>query len=242
MIFRQWSALRRLRQIRHRYYSDYLQKPFLRHLDRSAIDVVFEIGAWDGSDALALRDYFEADVTTFECNPDSLQACRRRLRGQHSVRLVETAVWDQSGPIQFFPVTRSTTPAGEPTTDHLGSDWVNSGASSCFRARDDYLQRYEQDEILVPALRLDDYCRENGIDAIDLLCVDVQGAALQVLRSLGKYTRQVRNLIIELEHRPLYHGQSLFPECDDFLVRNGFKQTSRVWRDDWFSDYLYTGS
>ncbi|MGD8358702.1 MAG: FkbM family methyltransferase [Lysobacterales bacterium] len=119
---------------------------------------------------------------------------------------------------------------------------MNTGASSCFRARNDYLQRYEQDRILVPAVRLDDYCREYDIRSIDLLCVDVQGAALQVLRSLGDQLRQVRNLIIELEHRPLYHGQSLFTECDEFLVRNGFQQKSRISRDDWFGDYLYVRS
>ncbi|MGI9070069.1 MAG: FkbM family methyltransferase [Bryobacteraceae bacterium] len=209
---------------------DYLHPGFLMRIDANSVHAVFEVGCSDGTDTLRLAQAFPAVIHAFECNPEVLPQTRLNVSNHDRIRLVERAVWDSECRLPFFPVIAST---------HLGRAGHNPGASSCFRARSDYLQHYEQKDTIVNAIRLDSYCRQHGIDAIDLLCIDAQGAELQVLKGLGDLIRSVRYLITEIEVRPIYQGQALYPEIHAYLTSNGFRQAAEVYRDDWFSDYLY---
>jgi FkbM family methyltransferase len=219
--------------------SDYLAPEFTARVDPVKVTRIFELGARDGHDSVRLRNHFRAEVTAFECNPEAIRLCRRNLRWRRRIRLVEAAVWDEDTEITFYPVTASRWADGREITDGNGNPIINIGASSCFRARDDYLQRYEQTRVRVPAMRLDTYCRKHDIGSIDLICMDVQGAAMQVLRGLGDRISTVRYIIAELERREVYHGQSLYQPIHDYLTGHGFRKRAHVRRDDWFGDFLY---
>ena len=211
--------------------SDYLQPSFLRAIGRRRIRTIFELGSCGGEDARRLQHAFRrATIYSFECNPLVLPSLRARLAGEPRVRLVDRAVWDADGRIPFHPVVRA-------TQDGRAID--NPGASSCFLASADYRQQYVQDTVDVEAVRLDTFCAAEGIGGPDLLCIDVQGAALRALRGLGARIADVSAIIIEIERRPIYLGQDLYPEIDGFLVAHGFRQAVEVRRDDWFSDFLY---
>lgn len=215
-------------------HSDYLNPKLVRLIDSSSVRTVFELGAHDARDTVALAEKFAADIHAFECHPDMLPLARERIRAHPAadrIRLVEKAVWDAETRIPFYPVVRAT------ASD--GTELENPGASSCFRARDDYHRRYEQSVTEVETLRLDAYCTAQNIHRIDLLCMDIQGAALHALRGLGEQLRKVRYIQAELENRPLYHGQDLFPEVRAYLAEHGFRCAAEVKRDAWFSDYLF---
>lgn len=210
--------------------SDYLHPAFINVLAPLRIQTIIELGGREGHDAIVLRNFYGATVHTFECNPDILPRCRALLSGKSDITLVESAAWDEDKPIPFYPVV-------ETIDNHKRID--NPGASSCFLARSDYLQLYKQKQATVPALRLDSYCKSKGIEQIDLLCVDIQGAALKALLGLGAMLQKTRFIIAELESKPIYIGQNLFDEVDQFLQSQGFKQIAKVYRDAWFSDYMY---
>jgi len=212
--------------------SDYLNRVFLAEIDRGAVLTILELGAHDGRDTLELYERFRAEIHAFECHPDLIRDLRERLRPFNSIHLVERAVWDSNGRIPFYPVIR---------TVKDGEEISNRGASSCFLAREDYHQSYEQAATEVDSIRLDSYCAEHEIDRIDLLCMDVQGAALHALRGMGHYLRKVRYLIAEIEKRPLYHGQDLYPEVKAYLESYGFLEVAEVRRDAWFSDFMFVG-
>lgn len=215
-------------------HSEYLNPGVVRMIDARLVRTVCELGAHDGSDTVDLRRHFDADVHAFECHPDMVPRARACIAAHPQagrIRLCAKAVWDSAGRIPFFPVVRTTTADG--------SVIDNPGASSCFRARHDYHRSYEQTTTEVEAIRLDDYCAAEGVESFDLLCMDIQGAALRALRGLGDRLRQVRYIIAELENRPLYEGQDLFPEVRAFLAAQGFRVAAAVTRDDWFKDYLF---
>lgn len=92
---------------------------------------------------------------------------------------------------------------------------------------------------MVEATRLETCCARLGITSIDLLCMDVQGAELRALKGLGGMLQQVRYVITEIEIKPLYYGQSVYPEVHAYLKASGLRQAAEVYRDPWFSDYLY---
>jgi FkbM family methyltransferase len=208
---------------------DYCHPAFLRLITRQTIRTVVEAGCANATDTHRLLREFPATVHAFEANPHVLPEARTRCAGEPRIKLVEKALWDEDSTIPFYPVIAA-------ADDHAG---VNPGASSCFRARSDYVGRYVQSECLVEATRLDTYCTSQGVTEIDLLCLDVQGAALAVLKGLGDLIEHVHHVIVEIEVRPIYDGQSLYPEVHGYLKSKGFRQAAEVVRGDWFSDYLY---
>jgi FkbM family methyltransferase len=211
-------------------HSDYLNRGIVAEIDISSVRTLFELGANDGRDTLQLQDVFSADIHAFECHPGMAAEARARYDGRPGIHLVEKAVWHSDARIPFYPVVR---------TVQNGVEISNPAASSCFRARDDYHQHYEQSVIEVDAIRLDSYCDVLGLERIDMICMDVQGAALHALRGLGDRLHTVRYLVAEIETRPLYHGQDLYPDVAAYLAKHGLKPAARVRRDDWFSDYLF---
>jgi len=70
---------------------------------------------------------------------------------------------------------------------------------------------------------LDTFCQDEGIDTIDFLQVDVQGADLDVLKGASEIVnRSVLGVQIEVEFSPLYLNQPLFADVDTHLRNIGF--------------------
>jgi len=180
-----------------------------RSLLGDEVKTIVEVGARDGRETLGLQALFPgAQVHAFECNPDTLPACRAALAGMPRIHLVEKAIAEQAGRVKFFPVDPATNP----------------GASSLYRASGKFkLESYAQREIEVEATTLADYLRERRLPGIDLLWMDIQGAELAALRGLGDRLADLRLAQLEVEFEEIYSGQPLFPEVRDFLCRRGFR-------------------
>jgi len=84
----------------------------------------------------------------------------------------------------------------------------------------------ERDRVSIAIRRLDGWVAEAGVNAIDAMKVDVQGAELAVLEGAGDLLRSVRALEVEVEFNPLYEGQPLFGDIDRTLRERGFA----LWR------------
>jgi FkbM family methyltransferase len=69
---------------------------------------------------------------------------------------------------------------------------------------------------------LDRFCAAESIDAIDYLQIDVQGADLDVLIGGQEMLKTVLGIQIEVEFAPIYQGQPLFADIDNFLRQQGF--------------------
>jgi len=70
--------------------------------------------------------------------------------------------------------------------------------------------------------RLDDWAKENHVEAIDYLKIDTQGSDLDVLRGTGDLLPQIRCIQAEVMFNPMYLGQPLFADIDTFLRSKGF--------------------
>lgn len=70
---------------------------------------------------------------------------------------------------------------------------------------------------------LEEFCRQEGIQTIDFLQIDVQGAELQVLQGATQFLQQsVLGLQLEVEFAPIYLGQPLFADLDSYLRARDF--------------------
>ena len=204
-----------------------------RGVDLRTFGVVFDIGSRDGLQAVELAELFtEADIVAIECNPETLERCRHNIAKNSRIKLVDKAVNSYTGRCPFYPID----------TARTITTWAdgNPGASSLFLATGDYpAETYVQNKVEVDCIRLDDLCAQLAIDTIDLIWMDLQGAELLALQSAGALLDKVQYIYTEVSHRPLYDGQCLFDDVDEFLTARGFSRCTRIDCDRWQQDVIY---
>lgn len=74
----------------------------------------------------------------------------------------------------------------------------------------------------IETVTLDWFCETQGVESIDFLQIDVQGADLDVLQGGLGILNSVFAVQIEVEFNSLYQGQPLFRDIDKFLSEQGF--------------------
>jgi FkbM family methyltransferase len=187
-----------------------------RALGAGTIRTVVEVGARDCRETLGFHTLFpQSAIYAFECNPATLPRCREAVRDLQGVTLIENAVSNKSGPVNFFAIDQQQTRTG--VADG------NPGASSLFEASGKFeLETYVQREVSVVATTLEEFMRERGVAGIDLLWMDIQGAELMALQGLGPRLADVKLIHLEVEFVEIYRGQPLFPEVRNYLQGRGF--------------------
>lgn len=211
---------------------DYLQ--YASAIEPRQIRLIFEIGSRDAIDAIQLGENYHCPVYAFECNPEALKICYHNTRSYPFVTIVPYACYNETKALSFYPVVES----------EGGSLPVNIGASSLLKARQDGCDRFhvQGQPITVIAVRLDQWMDAHMLPAPDLICMDTQGATLQVLKGLGKYLKDVKYIITEVYLVPSYEGEALYPEIKQFLAENGFTAASEPPSNALFCDVLFINS
>jgi 2-O-methyltransferase len=165
---------------------------------------ILEIGSNTGSDTLAfLRLMPEAKIYCFEPDPRAI-ACFKRNLGPYldKVKLFEVAVSDRAGQIDFH------TSSGGPEGFDDPEGWNMSGS---IRRPKNHLTEYSWvkfDKVIpVSTCRLDDWCEENGVEHVDFIWMDVQGAEQDVIAGAPTILQKTRFLYTEYSNNELYEGQ-----------------------------------
>lgn len=117
---------------------------------------VVDLGANIGTFSRRISDKYDCTCYAIEPNPE----CFARLGGMERVRRFNLALADREGTTNFF-----VSPNSE------ASSFVRTSASDR--------------EIQVSMVRLDTFAKQQGIERIDLLKVDIEGAELPLLDSLS---------------------------------------------------------
>jgi len=198
------------------------------------VNNVLDLGSRDLEQSIEFTKAFpSAKIHAFECNPKSATLCRSKLASHPMISLYETCVFDYDGMINFHPINAEKTV----TTWRDG----NPGASSVFIANGlyDHIEKYVQDEVPVKCTRIDTWARNQGVDTIDVIWADLQGAEFQAFKGLGGLLKGVKAIHTELEMNPMYSGQSLFSDVDPFLHDNGFIRISGDTSVQYGTDFIY---
>jgi FkbM family methyltransferase len=69
---------------------------------------------------------------------------------------------------------------------------------------------------------LDAWTEREGVDRVDFVKLDTQGSELDILRGAERILQTVRAIEVEVEFNPIYQGQPLFGDVDDYLRTRGF--------------------
>lgn len=182
----------------------------LRHLPRLEYRSVIDGGANRGSFTDAFLQLHRPErLVLVEAIPELAEELRARYAGKPGVSVVSAALSDKNGEAPF-EINRSDASSSLLPIDPRNSEWFS---------RDLRVDRTVQ----VPTKTLPALMDEQGLQAVDLLKLDLQGAERFVLTGGEAVLERVRVIYTEIFFEQLYAGAWLFWEMNEFLAGHGFK-------------------
>lgn len=196
--------------------------------------LLIEVGAYDGSDSLNYhRQGYE--VYTFEPKKDLYANLVANTKHLTNYTVIPKAVCLNNGTTTFnickFGGASSILPFRD--ENELKETWVG---------RTDV--HYSGESYEVETTRLDTFIEENGLQdrQIDYIHIDAQGVDFDVLKSVGKYIKNVVGGVVETvidEKKSIYIGQNdnTLSNIQKFLEENNFKIKSIISNDSTQCEY-----
>jgi FkbM family methyltransferase len=157
-------------------------------------DVVVEIGANIGEFTLAAAGLAKK-IYAFEPDPKCIRCLELNTRRLENVEIVKYGASDKNGKICFY----------------LSSE----DADSSLIRPENYSELLE-----IQGLRLDTWMEQEGLEMIDFLKVEAEGAEPEVLIGLGDKIQNVRK--ISVDGGPEREGVTTFKEVADYLFHHNF--------------------
>ena len=193
----------------------------LKKLDVQNIKTIIEVGARYGTESVDLaKDYPDATIHCFECNPNTLDKCSEICSKVDNVIFNPIGVSEHGDNLPFFSYILD-----------------NDGCSS-FYQRIDGAQSMEYKGKL-KTTTLQHYCKSKSIGFIDCLCLDTQGSELDIMKGTKEYIKNVRYIILE-QPNEIPNKHYLPPDTHSkyinaptagtikhFLAKNGFVEIYR---------------
>jgi FkbM family methyltransferase len=169
--------------------------------------VIFDVGANTGQTTERYLELFpDATIYCFEPFPASYELLRRRFSEQPRVRCYRLAVSEVTGTRPFHTFTNSVTNSLLPASEHV-YDFVAAGEMAVTGI------------IEVDSITIDEFCRRERIDRVDILKFDIQGGEAEALRGARRLLSQHAMTLIytEVLFVPVYEGQANFYDVASFL-------------------------
>ena len=191
---------------------DSLTREIDSFLRRTDVRNILDIGSRDGEVSIAFKRYFpNAKIYAFECNPQAIAICKKNFLKHPDIHLVEKAVSDICGNISFYPVDLEHSPS------------KNLGGSSIFPINPDYpYDKIYQTKIEVEAITLDTWMDAVGLNGVDIVWMDLQGAELKALQGLGRKIENIKLIYTGVAFVEIYKNQPLFDTVDKYLSSHNF--------------------
>jgi len=196
--------------------------------------VIFDVGANLGFYTLLLAGRVgpQGRIHAFEPDPLSCEILKSRAAGRSNIEINQTAVGDHAGTITLY--TNRSNRADNRVHDSLGGETAES--------------------VDVPLTTLDDYCAARGIDRIDAVKMDIQGAEVAALTGFRKELGRLKPRWMLIEFSPEHlRGAGSSPEAFWTILDElgfepwGFDEDGEVFRiedtgafsrayEDWYTD------
>lgn len=176
--------------------------------------IFFELGAHQSEDTIAFLDMGIKDMHVFECDPSNFNIIKTDVfefeelhPGMPSISLCDMAVNSFTGECTFVKSARNS-----------GKKWTQSGS---VKQPKNHLTAYPTvtfgETVTVKCVSLDDYCNHTGVNVIDFIWCDIQGAEIEMINGAQKILEHTTYLYTEYSDNELYEGQATLQQLLDAL-------------------------
>ena len=189
-----------------------LTKEILQRLINKPDPTIFEIGCNNGHHTLWFLEIFDnPKIFCFEPEPRAALRFKNNIGERSNVKLFEVALSNNNGETTFYQ-------SGGKKTESRPEGWDQSGS---IRKPKNHITFYPEitfkNTLKVKTITLDTFCHEQGIESVDFIWMDAQGAEIDVLRG-GRYSLSTtRYIYTEYSNVELYEGQVTFKQLKQEL-------------------------
>lgn len=172
--------------------------------------VILDVGANRGDTVADYRRVFERSwVHAFEPTPEMSSNLIRRFCNDPRVKVVAQAVSDKVGTTTFHLMSNSVMNSVLPYRDSAGS----------------YYGVTQKERIDVRTTTIAKYCEAAGIERVQLLKLDIQGAEKLALAGAQAMlaASAIDAIYFEIQFFPLYSGQTCFGDLEAMLRLAGYR-------------------
>jgi 2-O-methyltransferase len=153
--------------------------------------VIVELGANDGADSLKLINIVKPKkLYCFEPHPQAIQKFKQRMKGIKNCELFDYAISNKNGKTDFY--------LAEGNWNNAPMDWGSSINKPKNITKDFPFISYKN-KIKVKTITLDKWAEKQGIEKIDFMWVDIEGAEREFIQGgLKTLKEKVKYLYIEV--------------------------------------------
>ena len=176
--------------------------------------VIIEAGVYDGSDTAWFAEKFpDGEIYGFEPLDIPFNMARNRLSGYDNVTLCKYALGPKTGDgvMHECDWRSGSSSLRKPTgtlTVHPTVKWIG--------------------ETKVDVINLDEFCRDNNINSVDIMWLDMQGSENEVIQSSPNIVSNTKYIYSEVSLMEMYEGVPLIDEYKSNMNQLGFEV---VWED-----------
>lgn len=175
-------------------------------------DLVCDVGAMDGSDAMRFKKMLPSSkVVLFEANKTNYEWIKNNPEIQHKEIQAFNQIVSNTDGIKIFHTVKASDTEG--VNQHL------QGMSSVLERNDDARLA---DRVELSSVRLDSKIKTLGDFSCIALWVDVEGATYEVLEGLSGIKDRVKIIHAEVETEEIWQGQKLKQDVEKLADSLGF--------------------
>jgi len=199
------------RDLWHSFFDIRILKRFCKN-----VETIIEFGSYDGGDGIKYKYHFpSANVYSIEASP----GCYKNIKPleKYGLKVYNYAISDKYGELDFYQTY-------DPDNDNIAPcGAIEKKNVSVKRGKEQDLEIL--DPIKVPCITIEEFCKKENINKVDLLHVDVEGHAPQVIKGLGN----LKPKIIYIEVKSDTHNHSSIIKN---LLMNDYKYYGKTGSDE----------
>ena len=180
-------------------------------LNDTPVSTVFDVGAWIGKTAISYSQTFpNAKIHVFEPFPESFEKLSANLSNNGDTYILNQLAVSSS--------------CGSSALHSNKIETTNSLLESLDTNSNHDFYRDTVNIIEVKTTTLDDYCRDNGIEWINVLKIDTQGGELEVFKGASHLLENqlIDVIYCEVSFVPMYKNSPLFNDIMSYLLGHGY--------------------
>lgn len=180
--------------------------------------VILDAGAYTGSEITLMKRFWpKCTVHAFEPVPELFEQLKNNVKKYSNVYTYKFGIDATSGPKTFY------------LSNQPGESKVSM--SSSLREPKDHLKHDIETQfnkkMTINCLNLDEWAKNNNVNKIDMLWLDMQGVELEVMKSAPEIMKTVKVVYTEVEFVEAYKGQALWADIKIWMESQGFYLIAR---------------
>ena len=198
--------------------------------------IIFDVGANKGQSIERYKKlYPKSKIYSFEPVKEEVDKLSEKYKNDNLVKLNNVAVGERKRKLNF----NINTVTGHSSFKKLipNTTWIKKRSETVNVVSKDYTKTKKK----ISLITLDNFCKENKIEQIDILKIDTQGYEDKVLEGSIELLKLQKIKLIELEliFSEIYENPLNIYDVEKYLIPNGYKLFGISNAGNLYSDYVY---